>query len=105
MSIYCTVLCTAPNLDIARILATTCIEKKLAACVNMIPKIESIYEWQEKIETSKEVLLIFKTSIEKYSELEQEIIAKHPYEVPEILQIPIQNGYTPYLDWIDANLR
>jgi periplasmic divalent cation tolerance protein len=97
---YCCVLCTVPDIQKARKLAGLLISKHLAACVQILPGLESHYHWKGKKETSKEVLLIIKTKAAAYKRLEKTILANHPYEVPEIVCLPIQKGSRSYLDWI-----
>lgn len=97
------VLCTCPDLDIATKLAETLVQKKLAACVNILPGITSIYEWKGETETGSELLLLIKTSRKCYKKLEKSILDMHPYELPEIISVPISNGFQAYLGWIDSN--
>jgi len=99
---YCCVLSTAPNIKKARFLAGLLVSKRLAACVQILPGLESHYCWRGKKETSKEVLLIIKTRVSLYKLLEQSICKNHPYEVPEIVCLPIAQGYAKYLKWIDG---
>ena len=101
---YQLVLCTCPNPEVAEKLARLIIESKFAACVNMVPNLTSVYTWQEKIETSTEVLLIIKTKANIYHKLEGSLKKAHPYECPEIIAIPITKGSEQYLQWIDKTL-
>jgi len=101
---FSTVLVTAPNLKIARRLAKVVVQAKAAACANLVPRIESHYRWQGKLERGNEVLLILKTSKRKFSALERLILDHHPYDTPEILALPISSGTPRYLAWLDANL-
>jgi periplasmic divalent cation tolerance protein len=94
------VLVTAPNLKTARALAKSALTKKLIACANLIPKLESHYWWQGKIETGSEVLMLLKTTNSKLSALEKLILAAHPYDTPEFMVIPISRGNKRYLDWL-----
>ena len=94
------VLATFPDAETARRIVRTLVEEKLAACGNIVPGLESIYRWEGKIESSAEVLVIFKTTLGKYLEFEQGLRALHPYEVPEILGLPVQEGSLPYLRWL-----
>ena len=94
------VLVTAPDLDTARALARAALGDHLAACANLIPKIESHYWWQGKLESGAEVLIIFKTTKAKLKALEKLIIANHPYDTPEFLVLPISAGNKRYLDWV-----
>jgi len=94
------VFITAPNRDEARLLAETLVTGRLAACVQILPEIESIYRWQGKIERQPEVLLIGKTTRRKFSELEAEVRRIHSYETPEIVAVSIAEASSPYLDWL-----
>lgn len=76
------------------------IEKQLVACVNLIPAVESIFSWQGKTTSEQEVIAFFKTTSERLSELEQEVRALHPYEVPEFLVVPAAIGGEDYLRWV-----
>lgn len=95
-------LVTAPNLKTARALAKSALSARLIACANLVPKIESHYRWQDKIESSPEVLLILKTQKSKLAALEKVIRAKHPYDTPEFLVLPVSTGSKKYLDWLAA---
>jgi periplasmic divalent cation tolerance protein len=97
---FAIVLVTAPDLKTARALATTALTAKLIACANLIPKIESHYWWQGKIESSAEVLLVLKTQKSKLAALEKLILAGHPYDTPEFLVLPVSAGAKKYLDWL-----
>jgi periplasmic divalent cation tolerance protein len=94
------VLVTAPDLKTSRALAKAALKLKLIACANLIPKIESHYRWQGKIESAPEVLLILKTQKSKLAALEKLILAKHPYDTPEFLVLPLKAGSEKYLDWL-----
>jgi periplasmic divalent cation tolerance protein len=98
------VLVTAPNLDTARALAKAALSARLVACANLIPKIESHYWWQGKLESSAEVLIIFKITKAKLKALEKLIVAKHPYDTPEFLVLPIIAGNRRYLDWLSKSV-
>jgi periplasmic divalent cation tolerance protein len=97
-------LVTAPNLEAARLLARSALKSRLVACANLIPKIESHYWWRGKIESSAEVLIVLKTTKAKLKALEKLIIAKHPYDTPEFIVLPIAGGNRRYLDWIAASV-
>jgi periplasmic divalent cation tolerance protein len=97
---YLIIFSTFSNAEIARKAARGLVEERLAACANIVPQIESIYHWLGKIESGNEVLVIFKTTREKYPALEQRLRALHPYEVPEIVALEIEAGLPAYLDWI-----
>ena len=99
------VLVTAPDLKTARMLAKLALSSKLVACVNLIPKIESYYWWQEKMESGTEFLLVLKTTKSKLAPLEKLILAQHPYETPEFLVLPLSGGSQKYLGWLAAAWR
>jgi periplasmic divalent cation tolerance protein len=99
------VLVTAPDVKTARHLAQAALRAKLVACANLVPKIESHYWWQGKIESSAEALVIFKTTKRKLATLEKLIIAEHPYDTPEFLVLPITGGTVRYLDWIATSVE
>jgi periplasmic divalent cation tolerance protein len=94
------VYCTVPNIDEAKSIARLLINKKLAACCNVIPGLVSIYRWQGKMSEESEVLLLIKTSQKKYEQLEKEIKMIHSYSIPEIIATPIVNASSAYMDWI-----
>jgi len=89
-----------PDAEIARQIALTLVEEQLAACANLVPGAESIYWWKGVIETSAEVLVLFKTTPDLYSKLEERLKELHPYELPEILVTTPTSGLPAYLQWI-----
>lgn len=91
---------TAPDENIAKKLAHEIVEKQLAACVNIVPSITSVYSWEGKINEDSEVLLIIKTRKSRVDDLAEFIRKNHPYSVAEVISIPIENGNPPYLEWI-----
>ncbi len=93
------VLCTCPGAA-APAIAQRLVEDRLAACVNLLPAAQSVYRWQGAIETATETLLIAKTTVDRYPALEQTLKSLHPYEIPEILAIPVADGLPAYLDWV-----
>ena len=97
---YAVVLVTTPDVKTARKLARAALEARLIACANVIPKIESHYWWQGKIESGAEVLLVLKTTTARLAALEKLIVAKHPYDTPEFLVLPISRGNKRYLEWV-----
>ncbi|OGX13925.1 MAG: hypothetical protein A2351_03305 [Omnitrophica bacterium RIFOXYB12_FULL_50_7] len=101
---YCCILSTVPGIKRARILAGLLISRRLAACVQILPGLESHYRWRGKKETSKEVLLLIKTQVSNYKRLEKTLLENHPYEVPEIICLPITKGSKAYLDWISKEV-
>jgi periplasmic divalent cation tolerance protein len=100
---FTVVLVTAPDLKTARALAKAALQARLIACANLIPKIESHYWWQGKIESGAEVLLVLKTRKSKLAALENLILAKHPYDTPEFLVLPLSAGSKKYLDWLESS--
>ncbi|XP_028670953.1 protein CutA homolog isoform X2 [Erpetoichthys calabaricus] len=91
---------TCPNEQVAKALARGLVEKKLAACVNIVPKITSVYEWKGKIQEDSETLMMIKTRTSKVSALAEYIRSNHPYEVAEVISLPIDQGNPPYLKWL-----
>jgi len=94
------VFMTAANGEEATRLAEMLVGANLAACVQILPEMESVYRWQGKIERQAEVLLIAKTTIGKFDDLEREVRALHSYDTPEIIAIPVVTGSAPYLEWL-----
>ena len=99
---YVVVLCTCPDEHTASALATELVQTRLAACVNIVPSVRSIYHWQGEVVTDQESLLMIKTTASRYAELESAIVQHHPYDVPEILQLRIAAGSTRYLAWMQT---
>ena len=95
---------TTKNEEEALKLANLAVQKNLAACGNIFPKMKSIYKWKNKLQNDTETVLILKTNSNKYPLLEKLILEKHSYEVPCILKIPISDGNKEYLKWIDQSL-
>lgn len=81
-------------------MAQQLIEQRLAACANILPQVQSIYRWEGVLEEATEITLLIKTTRERYADLEAAILSMHPFQVPEIIVLPIEHGYKPYLDWI-----
>ena len=98
------VFMTAANSEEAGRLADKLVSKRLAACVQIMPEMESVYRWQEKIERQREILLIAKTVSSKFAELEREVVALHSYETPEIVAFPLTAGSGPYLEWLSSSV-
>lgn len=97
------VLTTWPDVERARAAARTFVEEKLAACGNIVPGVESIYRWKGTVETSAEVLVVFKTTIARYQAFEMRLLQLHPYEVPEIVTLRAADGLPSYLRWVEAS--
>ncbi|WP_024871586.1 divalent-cation tolerance protein CutA [Tolumonas lignilytica] len=94
------VLCTCPDEHCARTLAHALLSEKLAACVNLIPAVTSLYYWQGQLEESAEVQIIIKSRRTLFGILQQRIQALHPYDIPEILALPVLSGNAAYLQWL-----
>lgn len=99
------VLVTHPDADGARALARTLVDERLAACVNVVPGLTSIYRWQGKVHEDAEVQLLIKTREGRIGDLKHRVSALHPYEVPEILVLPTDGGNRRYLDWVADETR
>lgn len=100
---HAVVLVTAPALRTARRLAQSVLRARLAACVNLVPRLESHYWWQGRLERSAEVLMVFKTTRARLSALENHLLAEHPYDTPEFVVLPLVAGAARYLDWVSAS--
>ena len=98
------VLTTAGSEKNAKNIAETLVKLRLAACVNILPKLTSIYRWEEKIETAEEWLLIIKTTRKNFMAVRDAIKELHTYELPECVSVPIENGSEAYLKWIEESL-
>jgi periplasmic divalent cation tolerance protein len=96
------VLTQMPDRVSAQALARALVEERLAACVSLGAPADSLYHWRGQIETAQEVPVAIKTRRGRYAAVEAAIVARHPYELPEILAVPIQHGLERYLRWIDA---
>ncbi len=99
------VLMTAPDRDEARRIGRVLVDERLAACCTIIDRVESIYRWEGAVEEAREALVIIKTDARHFSELEQRIRELHPYDVPEILALPIEAGSEAYLHWLAGSLK
>jgi periplasmic divalent cation tolerance protein len=99
------VLCTAGSEEEARKIARHLVEQRLAACVNVVPQIESIYRWQGKMESAREWLLLIKTTVERFPDVRDAIRELHSYEVPECISISVEDGSAAYLEWIERSVQ
>lgn len=95
-------LTSYPDHDTALKAASVLVQKKLAACVNVLPQVTSVYEWKGEAKTETEHLLLVKTTVQRFDALKAAIIDTHPYELPEIIATPITRGLQDYIDWIGA---
>ena len=96
-------LSTFPDQETAREISNELVTKKLAACANILPGVESIYRWKEQIESGNETLVLFKLSKDRQSAFREKLRSLHPYEVPEIIFVPISSGLPEYLRWVTEN--
>jgi len=99
------VLTTCGSQEEARRIAQELVEWRLAACVNIVPQIESVYRWQGEVETATEWLLIVKTTADAFDQLRDAIAKLHSYDVPECIEIAIEDGSAAYLEWIAGSVR
>lgn len=97
------VLCTCPP-EAAERLATTLVENRLAACVNITGPVQSVYHWKGELQKEEERLLVIKTTPARWPALEQKLAQAHPYEVPEIIALPVHQGAENYLRWVEESL-
>ncbi len=98
-------LCTCPDHATAQRLATALVEERLAACVNLLPDVHSVYRWQGQVERADEVLLLAKTTADRFEALCARIKSLHPAELPEVLAVEAAAGLPAYLDWVTAQTR
>jgi periplasmic divalent cation tolerance protein len=96
-------LSTFPDAETARRISNQLVTEKFVACANIIPTIESIYRWQGKVEQGNETLVLFKTTAARSAVLQEKLKSLHPYEVPEIIFIPVTAGLPEYLRWVADN--
>lgn len=105
MTCFRIALITVPHAEAAKTLATEMVAEHLAACVNIIPNIQSVYRWQGEIHQDTECLLLCKTTASLWEPFCAWVLAQHPYEVPEVIELPITEGSSPYLDWLADSLK
>lgn len=96
------VLVNCPDEAVANAIALAVVEERLAACVNILPRVQSIYRWRGAVESATEIPLLIKSSAIAYQALEARVRALHPYEVPEIVALPVTQGLPAYLNWVAA---
>jgi periplasmic divalent cation tolerance protein len=99
------VLTNLSDVASAQMLARTLVAQRLAACVNILPVVQSVYRWNDAVEEAAEVTLLIKTTTVRYAELEQAIGALHPYALPEVIAVPVSAGLPAYLGWIAQETR
>ena len=100
-----TVFCTCPDADAAAELATVLVESHLAACVNILPEVRSIFRWQGRTEDETETFIMVKTTQPRLAALVEEIQSRHPYDEPEIIALPVVGGSASYLQWVRSTSR
>ncbi|PZD71697.1 Divalent-cation tolerance protein CutA [Acaryochloris thomasi RCC1774] len=101
---YGLVLVTAPSREVADAIATPLVQEKLAACISLMP-VTSIYTWDNQLQKDEEWQLLIKTELSHFPDLETRILALHPYDIPEIIAVPLSAGTQPYLSWITAQVK
>jgi len=99
------VLTTCGSVEEARRIAHALVDRRLAACVNIVPQVESVYRWQGEVETGAEWLLIIKTTVEAFERVREALSGLHSYELPECIEIGIEDGSAEYLEWIGESVR
>lgn len=99
------VLVTAPDAEAGAVLARAVVGERLAACVNVVPGVRSIYRWDDAVQEEDEVLLVLKTTSERLEALTERVIALHPYDVPEVLALPEAGGSAAYRAWVAGEVR
>lgn len=104
MTPYLIVLVTCPTRKVARRLADKLVNGRLAACVNVLPGIESTFRWQGKVDRCREMLLVIKTTARRFPQLRAAVRKLHPYDVPEIIALPVVAGHAPYLRWVRSSV-
>jgi periplasmic divalent cation tolerance protein len=98
------VLVTCPP-DRAQQIATALVEERVAACVNVVPSLQSIYRWKDDVQSDGEALLIVKTAQDRFEALKQAVLRHHPYELPEVIAVAVDRGHAPYLEWVVESTR
>lgn len=104
MSEHLVVLTTVGKAEDAERIGRALVERGLAACVNVVPAVTSVYRWKGKMEKEEERLLLIKTRADRFDALREALVSLHPYEVPEVLALPVAGGHAPYLEWLDQNV-
>jgi len=99
------VLVTTPNREVAEKIARKLVETRLAACINIVDGIKSMYWWKGRIEEDNEVLMIIKTRLDIFNDLVEEVKRNHVYEVPEVIALPVIIGYRDYINWLEEETK
>ena len=97
-------LSTVGTAEDAERIARALVERRLAACVNVVPKVVSVYRWKGEVSRDEELLLVIKTRRERLEALREALVGMHPYEVPELVALPVEAGHEPYLAWVDESV-
>ncbi|MBV8680219.1 MAG: divalent-cation tolerance protein CutA [Aquitalea sp.] len=98
------VICNVPDETTATHMAHVLVQEQLAACVNILPACRSVYRWEGRLEEAGEIPLLIKTTVQAYPPLQQRLLELHPYDVPEIIALPVQHGLPAYLTWVSQSL-
>ena len=104
MNQYCVILTTVPHSESGKALAQGLLQNSLAACINIIPGLESYYYWQGELQQDSELQLLIKSNHSKLEDIESYLKNHHPYELPELLVLPVQSGSSEYLNWMNKCL-
>jgi periplasmic divalent cation tolerance protein len=99
------IITNCPDEEVANAIALALVEEELAACVNILPRVQSIYRWQGAVESASEIPLLIKSTAANYPALEKRITELHPYDLPEIIALPITHGLPAYLNWLATETR
>jgi periplasmic divalent cation tolerance protein len=102
---FIVILSTCPDVATAERLSRALVEASLAACVNVVPGVRSIYRWNDAVQADEEALMIIKTTVARLEAAREHLVALHPYEVPEVVALPVADGHHPYLSWVASATR
>jgi len=102
---FVVILSTCPDTGTAERLATALVEESLAACVNVVPGLRSIYRWNDAVQADEEVLMLIKTTAARLEAARLRLVELHPYEVPEVVALPVADGHHAYLEWVSNSTR
>jgi periplasmic divalent cation tolerance protein len=105
VSVAVVVLVACPSAEKAAEIARALVEERLAACASVVPSVRSLYRWEGEVRDDAEALLVAKTARDRFEALRARVLTLHPYEVPEVIALPVEAGHVPYLDWIAASTR
>jgi len=98
-------LCTVGSVEDAERIARALVERRVVACVNVVPGVTSFYRWKGEVARDGEWLLVMKTTAARFEALREAVVELHPYDVPEVVGLPIERGHRPYLEWIDQSVE